>query len=439
MQKATLSGWLTKRFVLGLYSQRFCCLIQSQFVVAKDDQCKSIDTVFDVDTHTQVVILDHSKPRFTITDSRNSMTLESRNFDEMMRWVLALRSCGFQNTKLSMSDFFILSVLGRGYYGKVMLVKHRETGELFAVKSIHKSKLVEKDRVHTVITERNILARVSHPFIIGMKFAFQTPSKFYFGLEYAPGGELFFHMQRRNTFSREEVRLYVAEIALALHHLHSNGIVYRDLKPENVLLDREGFVKLTDFGLSKVVDNADSIATTFCGTTEYLAPEVIAHKPYGKAVDWWTLGILTYEMLFGRTPFASENKIIMFQNICKRQPVFDAKTDPDVAGFVTMLLTKDPKKRPGFAQIKGHPFFGGLNFDDVLERRVQPPFKPEIGDRDVPVNFDAEFTTEQPADSYTVPVFGSLAQVSGFSYVDSGDELIKEEEERKETEAENCL
>lgn len=428
MQKATLSGWLTKRFALGFYGKRFCCLIQSQFIVAKDDQCKSIDTVFNVDVQTQVVILDHTAPRFTIRDRNNSMTLESRNFDEMMQWVLALRSCGFQNTKLSMSNFEIISVLGRGFYGKVMLVRHRDTQDLFAIKSVQKSRLLDKDRIHTVITERNILSRVSHPFIIGLKFAFQTPSKFYFGLEYAPGGELFYHMQHRRQFSREEVRLYVAEIALALDHLHSHGIVYRDLKPENVLLDSEGFVKLTDFGLSKVLENPDSIATTFCGTTEYLAPEVIQHRPYGPAVDWWTLGILTFEMLFGTTPFASESKIRMFQNICKRQPVFDANVEPEVVDFINMLLTKDPKKRPGFAQIRTHPFFGGLDFGDVMEKKVTPPFRPESRGREVPVNFDAEFTTEEAADSFTAPVFGSLAQVSGFSYVDSGDEVIPEDE-----------
>ena len=214
-----------------------------------------------------------------------------------------------------MDNFKILSVIGRGYYGKVMLVQEiKSPKNFYAIKSIRKTTLKESNSIHTIVAERNVLAKCKHPFIVSLKFAFQTPSKFYFGLEYAPGGELFYHMQHRGLLPLEEVRLYVAEIALAFDFLHKNNIIYRDLKPENVLLDADGYVKLTDFGLAKDLSSINQ-TSTFCGTTEYLAPEIIRHMEYSFSVDWWTLGILAFELLFGRTPFANQNRIKMFQNI----------------------------------------------------------------------------------------------------------------------------
>ena len=191
-------------------------------------------------------------PRFRILQPNGDNEIfECENNDLMMRWVLALRGCTFVNPDISMAQFNILAVLGRGYYGKVMLCENKTTKEIYAIKTIHKSRLIQSNKVHTVIAERNILTKAQHPFIVSLKFAFQTPSKFYLGLEYAPGGELYFHLQRRGTFPKKDVCLYMAEIALALDYLHKNNILYRDIKPENILLDEKGHIKITDFGLSK--------------------------------------------------------------------------------------------------------------------------------------------------------------------------------------------
>jgi serine/threonine protein kinase len=379
---------------------------------------RSIDTVFDIDFSTEIKVLDGERSsRFLINDSKNQqMTLQCSDYNEMMRWVLSLRSVTFQHKSLSMANFKVLAVLGRGNYGKVMLCEEFETGDYYAIKSVRKATLVEANRVKTVLSERNILAKIVHPFIVSMKFAFQTPSKFYFGLEYVPGGELFYHMQRRGVIPINEVRLYAAEVSLALHHLHQAKIIYRDLKPENVLLDREGHVKLTDFGLSKDLSNSPTGASTFCGTTEYLAPEIVMRQPYGPPVDWWALGVLIYEMLFGTTPFANENRPKMYRDICKGEAKFPEDAPKDAVDLIKQLLVKDPKGRGGFALLKTHEFYRSLTADRVLRKLIPPAFVPEVRNLGVPENFDREFTDEAPADSFVMPVRGPLIRVSRFSF-----------------------
>jgi serine/threonine protein kinase len=184
-----------------------------------------------------------------------------------------------------MASFRIVRVIGRGYYGKVMLCKRLSTDEFCAIKTVHKSRLVQSNKVHTIIVERNILRRLNDPFIVSLKFAFQTPAKFYLGLEYAEGGELFFHLQKHGLPALADARLYMAELRLALDYLHSNGILYRDPKPENVLLDGEVHIKVTDFGLAKDL-NRGCQAETFYGIADYIAPEIVTREPDGFPVDW---------------------------------------------------------------------------------------------------------------------------------------------------------
>lgn len=393
--------------------------------MSKDENCTNIDTVIDILPTTRIEILENeNSPRFGIIDKNNrSITLEAQTTNQMMQWILVLRSKTFQVKKLSMENFRIISVIGRGVYGKVMLVEDiKNPSKKYAIKSVRKSKLVESDKVHTVLTERNVLAQCQHPFIVSLYFAFQTPSKFYFGLEYSPGGEIFFHMQKRGNLPLEEVKYYISEISLAFDFLHKHHIIYRDLKPENVLLDFEGFIKLTDFGLSKDLSAIDQ-TSTFCGTAEYLAPELVNHQNYDYSIDWWTLGIFTFELLYGHTPFANPNRIKMFQNIISKPPAFPHNADPGVVSLVSELLIKDPKKRATFKEIKENIFFEGINFDDVLARKIKPPFVPDILDDKLtpPSNFDSDFTSETAADSFTFPIFGSLQKVEGFSY--TSDEL----------------
>lgn len=376
--------------------------------------------MIDILPTTRIEIIEgENSPRFHIIDKKNrSITLEAESTNLMMQWILALRGKTFDVKKLSMENFRIISVIGRGVYGKVMLVEDiKNPAKKYAIKSIRKSNLIESDKVHTVLTERNILAKCQHPFIVSLFFAFQTPSKFYFGLEYAPGGEIFFHMQKRGNLPLKEVKYYVAEISLAFDFLHKHNIIYRDLKPENVLLDSEGFIKLTDFGLSKDLSSIDK-TSTFCGTAEYLAPELVNHQSYDYAIDWWTLGIFTFELLFGYTPFSNPNRIKMFQNIVSKKIVFPHNADDGVVSFISQLLQKDPKKRPSFKELKENIFFKDINFEDVLARKIKPPFVPDLKDDKsfTPVNFDRDFTNETAADSFTYPIFGEIQKVQGFSY-----------------------
>ena len=432
----SLHGYLERKWFLGIYSKRFCSLEGTTLNIYKEKDCKKLDLRLIISPETKIDIIsnDEAKPRFRIIDQQNEeYVFECPNSDSLMRWVLALRGCTFVNPNLSMSMFKVLSVIGRGFYGKVMLCQNIDTQEIVAIKTIHKNRLIMQNKVHTVITERNILTKAQHPFIVSLRFAFQTSSKFYLGLEYAPGGELFYHVQRLGNLPLEDVRLYIAEICLAIQHLHSIGIIYRDLKPENVLLDADGHVKLTDFGLSKDLSLIGETTTTFCGTSEYLAPEVVKRQNYGFAVDWWSVGILTYELLFGIPPFTSPNRIRLFQNICEAEPSFPIGTTPEVIDFIKLLLTKDPKKRPSFENIKTHPFFNGLDFNDVLQKKITPSFKPNIEKLTQPNNFDATFTKETAADSYVMPVIGSQEQYPGFSYVDQ--EYFDEEENFSDAQA----
>ncbi|EAX89225.1 AGC family protein kinase [Trichomonas vaginalis G3] len=414
-----MSGWLERKFILGFWSKRFCKLEDNRIEIWKDEECTKIDSEMEITQQTTIEILDDDKEfRFVVeTPDVDTYQLKAASKDELMKWILALRSITFSNNDLTMENFKILSVIGRGFYGKVMLVSKISNNEIFAIKSIHKSRLIQSDKVHTVIAERNILSKAAHPFIISLKFAFQTPSKFYLGLEYAPGGELFFHMQKRGAFPLEDLKIYLAEIALALNHLHSIGVVYRDLKPENVLLSAQGHIKLTDFGLAKDLYN-EELTSTFCGTSEYLAPEIIRHEKYGIEVDWWSLGILTYELLFNKTPFCHPNKSRLFQNILEKEVQYPAGVQTSIIEFINGLLQKDKRKRLTFKQMQNLEFFKGLNFNDVLALKVQPSFIPKCDNQGVPSNFYTEFTTEQPADSFVMPVYGSAEKYPGFSYME---------------------
>jgi len=210
------------------------------------------------------------------------------------------------NERVTIDDFILHKVVGTGNLGKVMLVSKKDTGEYFAMKILNKEHVVQQDEVEHILTEKRVLTQgIRHPFLVGVHYCFQTNDKLYFVLDYINGGELFFHLQREQTFTEDRVRFYAAEIILALEFLHNIGIVYRDLKPENVLLDSDGNIALTDFGLAKDGISDDTKAKTFCGTPEYLAPEVVLGERYGREVDWWCLGTVMYEMLCGCVPFFS--------------------------------------------------------------------------------------------------------------------------------------
>ena len=325
-------------------------------------------------------------------------------------WAMYLRASTFQTTNITINDFDIVSIIGRGFYGKVMLCRYKKDNAFYAIKTIRKSLLINNDDTQSIFRERNILSQIRHPFIVSLLFAYQTKSKFYIGLEYVPGGDLFKRI-RSPGIPLNDVKIYVAEISLALQHLHNNGIVYRDLKPENVMIDEDGHIILTDFGLAKDISHSHS-TKTICGTADYVAPEIVSKNSYSFAVDWWALGILTYEMCFKKTPFKHWNRSIQYQKILEENPVFPENADPDVVSFISKLLVKNPLKRGSLSTLIDHEFFKGINFADIKEKKVTPSFVPKQISTEKPLYFDKVFTQEEPQDSVATP----QDYFSGFEY-----------------------
>lgn len=336
----------------------------------------------------------------------------------------------------------------------MLLVRQHSTGRLFAQKQLKKASLtVEQRLVDQTKTERAILESVNrHPFVVKLFYAFQDRKKLYLILEYAQGGELFHHLAMERTFSEEVSAFYMAEMVLALDHLHRNlGVVYRDLKPENCLLDASGHLLLTDFGLSKVAAE-DSLGpgsatkcNSFSGTIDYMAPEVIQGKEYDQAVDWWSLGALGFDLLTGSPPFSANNHTKTQQKIVQGKLNPPYYLSPDAKDILIRLLRKDPKKRLGGNMpkdldiIKGHRFFRRLDWKALANRDIPAPIQPIITDPAAAENFDDEFTglAMSPVEQRLgkdldlnigrhsrLESFGSVdEQFGGFSYVASGSLL----------------
>ncbi|XP_070299851.1 ribosomal protein S6 kinase alpha-4 [Salvelinus sp. IW2-2015] len=314
--------------------------------------------------------------------------------------------------RVGMENFELLKVLGTGAYGKVFLVRKNsghDEGKLYAMKVLKKAAIVQKAKTaeHTR-TERQVLEHIRQsPFLVTLHYAFQTQTKLHLILDYVSGGEMFTHLYQRDHFSEEEVRIYIGEIILALEHLHKLGIVYRDIKLENILLDSEGHFVLTDFGLSKEFLEEEKERTySFCGTIEYMAPEIIRGKSgHGKSVDWWSLGILMFELLTGASPFTLEGERNSQSEVSKRilhcEPPFPSMIGAVAQDLLRKLLVKDPHKRLGSGprraeDIKTHAFFKGLSWSDLAEKKVVSPFKPEIRSELDTGNFAEEFTGMNP-------------------------------------------
>lgn len=330
--------------------------------------------------------------------------------------------------KVGPHDFELLKVLGKGGYGKVFQVRKvtgKDGSKIFAMKVLKKASIVrnQKDTAHTR-AERNILEAVKHPFIVDLIYAFQTGGKLYLILEYLSGGELFMHLEREGIFMEDTACFYLSEIVLALEHLHHQGIIYRDLKPENILLDAQGHVKLTDFGLCKESIQEGVITHTFCGTIEYMAPEILTRSGHAKAVDWWSLGALMYDMLTGAPPFTAENRKKTIEKILKGKLNLPPYLTPDARDLIRKLLKRQVGTRLGSgsddaAPIKKHPFFRQINWIDVHSRKLEPPFKPMLASEDDVSQFDSRFTKQTPIDSPDDTQLSESANQAflGFTYV----------------------
>ncbi|KAI9734674.1 MAG: Serine/threonine-protein kinase [Cirrosporium novae-zelandiae] len=364
-------------------------------------------------------------------------------------------------------DFQILKLIGKGTFGQVYQVRKKDTQRIYAMKVLSKKVIIQKKEVAHTLGERNILVRTAmadSPFIVGLKFSFQTPTDLYLITDYMSGGELFWHLQKEGRFPEPRAKFYIAELILALQHLHQHDIVYRDLKPENILLDANGHIALCDFGLSKANLTKNDTTNTFCGTTEYLAPEVLLDEQgYTKMVDFWSLGVLVFEMCCGWSPFYAEDTQQMYKNIAFGKVRFPRDAlSTEGRNFVKGLLNRNPRHRLGAlddaSELKRHPFFADIDWDALMKKDVKPPFKPKLKSALDTSNFDPEFTNAlnnasslnaraaalaagaMPASTPLSP--GMQANFKGFTFVDESamdehfrdhdSELMEEDEQTDE-------
>ncbi|CAR23982.1 cAMP-dependent protein kinase type 3 [Lachancea thermotolerans] len=282
--------------------------------------------------------------------------------------------------KYTLNDFHILRTLGTGSFGRVHLVRSNHNGRFYAMKVLKKRTIVKLKQVEHTNDERRMLSIVSHPFIIRMWGTFQDAEQVFMIMDYIEGGELFSLLRKSQRFPNPVAKFYAAEVCLALEYLHAHEIIYRDLKPENVLLDKNGHVKITDFGFAKYVPD---VTFTLCGTPDYIAPEVVSTKPYNKSVDWWSFGILIFEMLAGYTPFYDSNTMKTYENILNAQLQFPPFFHADVQDLLSQLITRDLSKRLGNLQngsedVKNHPWFSEVVWEKLLCRNIETPYEPPV-------------------------------------------------------------
>ncbi|CAO3614558.1 unnamed protein product [Mucor hiemalis] len=328
--------------------------------------------------------------------------------------------------KVVLDNFSFLAVLGKGNFGKVMLAEEKFDKKLYAIKMLKKRFIIDNDEIESVRSEKRVFQaanRERHPFLISLHSTFQTETRVYFVMEYINGGDLMWHIQR-GQFSERRAKFYACEVLLALEYFHSQNIIYRDLKLDNIMLGLDGHIKMADYGLCKENMGFGKTTGTFCGTPEFMAPEILREQNYGRAVDWWAYGVLIYEMLLGQSPFRGEDEDEIFDAILEDDILYPINMSSDSISICQQLLQREPTHRLGSGPddaipIKRHPFFRGVNWEDMLAKRVPPPFYPSINGRLDTSNFDEEFTNETPA---LTPIDSNLNRVEqqefqAFSYV----------------------
>ncbi|KAJ1733454.1 Serine/threonine kinase [Coemansia biformis] len=306
--------------------------------------------------------------------------------------------------KVGIDDFKFVKVLGKGNFGKVMLSEEKSSSKLYAIKVLKKEFIVENDEFESTRSEKRVLMIANqdrHPFLIGLHSCFQTSNHIFFVMEYISGGDLMMHVQKLGSFGERRAKFFACEILLGLAYFHKAGIIYRDLKLDNIMLDSEGHVKIADYGLCKENMGYGQTTITFCGTPEFMAPEIVLEQRYGRAVDWWAFGVLIYEMILGTSPFHGEDENEIFDSILEDEILYPVRMSRDSVFICQALLERDPSKRLGAGpndaeDIMKHSFFAGINWDDVLNKRNASPCVPEIRGRFDVSNFDPEFTNERP-------------------------------------------
>ncbi|KAG0183950.1 Serine/threonine kinase [Apophysomyces sp. BC1034] len=328
--------------------------------------------------------------------------------------------------KVGLDDFNFLAVLGKGNFGKVMLAEEKYTSNLYAIKILKKRFVLDNDEIESTRSEKRVFLtanREQHPFLINLHSAFQTETRVYFVMEYVSGGDLMMHIQRE-PFSEKRARFYACEVLLALEYFHKHGIIYRDLKLDNIMLCMDGHIKIADYGLCKENIWFNSTTNTFCGTPEFMAPEILLDHRYGRAVDWWAFGVLLYEMLLGQSPFKGEDEDEIFEAVLEDEILYPINMSRNSVSVCQKLLQREPSRRLGSGKgdgqdVRAHSFFAGVNWEDMMAKKVTPPFLPTVNGRADTSNFDEEFTREIPILTPVNAMLTPLEQqeFTAFSYV----------------------
>ena len=331
----------------------------------------------------------------------------------------------YENLKLSYNDFQPIKLIGTGSFGRVLLVRFIANNTLYAMKILSKTQLKLKKQEEHTRTERNLMVKVNCPFVVNIKFAFQDESKLYIVSDFMQGGDMFYHLHsNKKKFPESSAKFYIIELILGLEFLHKNNVIYRDLKPENILMDTDGHIKISDFGLSKILEDPDDKTYTLCGTPQYIAPEILKNKGYDKTVDWWALGCFLYEMLTGCLPFHIPRGNKINPKVYEEPLRFPPDINPLAINLIKQLLIVNPKKRLGNGEsdakkIKEHPYFKGINWEQYWNKETEPPFIPEL-DSEIDLKYFDKMFTEEPIDSDRPSINTRTREHSnykGFTYV----------------------
>uniref|UniRef100_A0A8C1L8T1 Protein kinase C n=1 Tax=Cyprinus carpio TaxID=7962 RepID=A0A8C1L8T1_CYPCA len=334
-------------------------------------------------------------------------------------------------SRISVNNFVFHKVLGKGSFGKVILAELKGRGEYFAVKALKKDVVLMDDDVECTMVEKRVLALAwENPFLTHLYCTFQSKEHLFFVMEYLNGGDLMFHIQDKGRFDLYRATFYAAEIICGLQYLHSKGIIYRDLKLDNVMLNKDGHIKIADFGMCKENMLGENRATTFCGTPDYIAPEILLGQKYSFSVDWWSFGVLLYEMLIGQSPFQGDDEDELFESIRMDVPHYPRWITKEAKDLLEKLFERDPTRRLGVVgNIRGHAFFKTINWPALEKREVSPPFKPKVKSPSDCSNFDREFLSEKPRLSQSDKnLIDSMDQsaFAGFSFINPKMETIME-------------
>jgi len=341
----------------------------------------------------------------------NQGSLSDDEFDDVKK----------ENEGVGLDDFEVLKLVGQGAFGKVYQVRKKGTSEIYAMKVMRKDKIVEKNHAEYMKAERDILTKVDHPFVVQLRYSFQTKYRLYLVLDFINGGHLFFQLYHQGLFREELARIYTAEIVSAVAHLHANGIMHRDLKPENILLDADGHAMLTDFGMAKEFDE-NTRSNSMCGTVEYMAPEIFQGRGHDKAADWWSVGVLLFEMLTGKPPFVGGNRDKIQQKIVKEKIKLPTYLSSEVHSMLKGLLHKEAGRRLGSGpggsdEIKNHKWFKSVNWKRLEARQIEPSFRPNVAGKTCIANFDECWTNMPVLDSPVASPVAANSNFVGFSYV----------------------